>query len=402
MSVYRPKDKHGRFKSPYWHYDFKVTLPDGTHCRFSGSTGLRKKKQAQEFEDQRREDEILGTGPGRLTVNQACWKFWEELGKGYKGDNEKARHLETIRRLLGSNTRLTDLTTEDIADAIRARAAEPIIRMVRRAPKDPADHTLAPRTIGLPSGPTINRSFIKPLAALLRRAESHWNVPVNPRKFPWKDWLRTETIGKGRELAESEEARFWAAAARRPDYQPLLWFVANNGVRVGGALSMKKSLTNLERRETQILKKTKAAGEHWGTLSLSPAAVAVLDTEMRKSNGDEIWTYVVQRGRDRGLRVPITYAALRRATDTIFKRAGITGFRRHDLRHDFGSKLLRLTGNLKLVQNKLHHSSIAVTSAFYAHVQEAEIVSATELVERSRNATGNSATPLPKKASNAR
>ena len=32
------------------------------------------------------------------------------------------------------------------------------------------------------------------------------------------------------------------------------------------------------------------------------------------------------------------------------KRAGVSGFRFHDFRHDFASKLLHETGNLKLVQ----------------------------------------------------
>jgi site-specific recombinase XerC len=62
--------------------------------------------------------------------------------------------------------------------------------------------------------------------------------------------------------------------------------------------------------------------------------------------------------------VPITDAALRRTTDTALKHAGIRDFPRHDLRHDFGSKLLRATKNLKLPSEKLHHSSIGVTAKF--------------------------------------
>jgi site-specific recombinase XerD len=84
------------------------------------------------------------------------------------------------------------------------------------------------------------------------------------------------------------------------------------------------------------------------------------------------------------------------------RQAGIKGFRRHDLRHDFGSKLLRLTKNLKLVQEKLHHSSIVITAKFYAHVTEDEQVTGTEMVESSRNYTGSAAAPLKKTSGNAK
>jgi hypothetical protein len=329
---------------------------------------------------------LLGTGPGTLTVNEACWKYWNERGEELKSADDKALQLEHIRRLLGPETRLIDLTADLIGVAIRLRAAEPNIRMVRRNPDDTADHTLVPKIVGSLSGPTINRSFIRPLMALLNRAESHWQVPINPRRFPWKDWFYPESVPVIRELAASEEERFWSEL--RSDYYPLLWFIANNGLRVGGALSMRKTRTNLEGRETWVRRKTKAKGEHWAKLKLSADAIAVLSTEIAKWPGDEIWTYVVQRGKDQGKRVPITYPALRRVTDTAFKRANIRSFRRHDLRHDFASKLLRLTGNLKLVADKLHHTSIGVTSKFYAHINDDELVAGTELVEAIRNTPG--------------
>jgi integrase len=266
--------------------------------------------------------------------------------------------------------------------------------MVRRNPQDPSDRKLAPKQIRLVSGARVNRAFTKPLRALLRHAESHWDVPINSNRFPWKDWLFPEESRPGRELADTEEERLWSSI--RPDYHPLLWFIANNGLRVGGALSMRKSRTNLERRETEVLRKTKKRGEHWARVKLTPAAVAVIATEMSKWKGDEIWTYEIQKGSRRGERAPIRYVAMRRVTDTIFRRAGLKRFRGHDLRHDFGSKLLRQTKNLKLVQEALHHSSIHVTAQFYAHVQDEELVAGRESVESSRKYTGILPAPAKK------
>jgi integrase len=65
------------------------------------------------------------------------------------------------------------------------------------------------------------------------------------------------------------------------------------------------------------------------------------------------------------------------------KTAGVVGFRFHDFRHDFGTRLLRETGNLKLVQKALNHSDIKSTLR-YAHVLDSELVEAPERFAKSR------------------
>ena len=64
-------------------------------------------------------------------------------------------------------------------------------------------------------------------------------------------------------------------------------------------------------------------------------------------------------------------------------KAGIKDFRFHDFRHDFASKLLRETGNLKLVQRALNHADIKSTLR-YAHVLDEDIAAAVERVAKSR------------------
>ena len=61
----------------------------------------------------------------------------------------------------------------------------------------------------------------------------------------------------------------------------------------------------------------------------------------------------------------------------------MTGFRFHDFRHDFGTKLLRATGNLKLTQKAMNHRDIRTTLR-YAHVLDAEVAEALEAVQKSR------------------
>jgi integrase len=52
--------------------------------------------------------------------------------------------------------------------------------------------------------------------------------------------------------------------------------------------------------------------------------------------------------------------------------AGIDGFRFHDLRHTRGSRILRHTGNLAIVQKALAHRSIK-TSLRYAHASDDDV-----------------------------
>ena len=95
-----------------------------------------------------------------------------------------------------------------------------------------------------------------------------------------------------------------------------------------------------------------------------------------------MFTYQAQRTRDgrvKGERHPLTCSGVKIAWRRLRKRAGVTGFRFHDFRHDFASKLLRETGNLKLVQRALNHADLKTTTR-YAHVLDGEIAEAMERV----------------------
>src|SRR5262249_20270381 len=102
---------------------------------------------------------------------------------------------------------------------------------------------------------------------------------------------------------------------------------------------------------------------------------------------EHVFTYVAQRSRDgrlQGERRPLTYSGVKTAWRRLRKRSGVTGFRFHDFRHDLGTKLLRKTGNLKLVQRALNHSDLQTTTR-YAHVLDDEVAEALELVTEPPN-----------------
>ena len=95
-----------------------------------------------------------------------------------------------------------------------------------------------------------------------------------------------------------------------------------------------------------------------------------------------------QKGHAKGARLPITPSGLK----TLWRRSkrprdeGLSlpaDLRFHDLRHDFATKLLRETRNLKLVQRALHHSKIETTTR-YAHVLDEEVAAGMEAMSAKR------------------
>ena len=84
--------------------------------------------------------------------------------------------------------------------------------------------------------------------------------------------------------------------------------------------------------------------------------------------------------------------------DSASRRVRVTDFRFHDFRHDVGTKLLRQTGSLKLVQKALNHSDIKTTTR-YAHVLDEEVSDAMETLAKSQ--AGNKKSRRKSRSTNA-
>lgn len=349
MSVYRARRKDGSFKSPYWQFDFVLKV-NGEHRRFYGSTGEAKEKTAREWEA-REKIRLKSEGPlDHMTLAAGCFRYDREIGQHRASAGDLAKAFEHCCRLIGGARKLINLTTEDIATAVRRRSAE----------------THGKNKPRLVTGATVNRQIVEPMRRLMRRAHLVWKVSCDPLAIAWGDLKMKEGKGRIRELSTEEGGAFWNAV--RTDYRPLVWFLGNRGFRVRATLGMSKTSVDLTRGAANVWKK----GEGMMPMPLSLEQCAVIRAEGKKSPLPKIWTYIVQRGKAKGMRRPVTYPGLRRAINTTLKKAGIADFHIHDLRHDFASKLLRHTRNLALVQKALGHSDIASTIR-YAHVLSDEV-----------------------------
>ena len=90
------------------------------------------------------------------------------------------------------------------------------------------------------------------------------------------------------------------------------------------------------------------------------------------------------------------YANVRTSFDTALKRAEITNFRFHDLRHTFASHLVMLGIDLKSVQELLGHKSFEMTLR-YSHLSPSHKSRAVDVLDRNLVGKDTNRTPQAEK-----
>jgi integrase len=188
-----------------------------------------------------------------------------------------------------------------------------------------------------------------------------------------------------RELKADEAERLEEAA--RSDYEPFLNFARASGQRYKECLLLKWSDVDWDQR----LITTKGKGGRTIIIPITPSIATIL-WPLRGHHPERVFTYIAQRPRGnrvKGQRYPLTVNGAKSQWRRTRAKAAIENFRFHDFRHDVGTKLLRETGNLKLVQKALNHADLKTTTR-YAHVLDAEVAEALERVQKSRKKSRSS------------
>lgn len=360
MSIYRPKG------SPFYHFDFQWR-----GVRFHGSTKRTNRREAEVVEQAERDRAKQEATASRaastsLKVDDVAGRYWKEIGQHHAGSANTWRDVERLVEYFGSTKLLSEITDDDVAHLVAWRRGHRVIRAnKRKATRDP-----------LISNATVNRSTTEVLKKLFTRAKA-WGVRFD-REPNWRVHWLPEPQERVRELVGDEGDRL--EAATRADYGPFFRFARASGLRLRECL-LRWPEVDWDAR--QIRKAGKG-----GKLVAAPitSTIRAILWPLRGQNPEYVFTYVAQRtrnGRVKGQRYPLTYSGVKIAWRRLRKRAGVTGFRFHDFRHDLGSKLLRQTGNLKLVQKALNHADIK-TTVRYAHVMTDEVAAALEGLQESR------------------
>ncbi len=354
-------------KSPFWEYEFEFSITGQRH-RFGGSTKCTQRREAEKVEAEIRAARLAGLKAARseaatLSLGAVIKRYWEEVGQHHAGADNTQRDLMRLGEYFGVDRSLHDITDEDVTKLVGWRREQ----RVRRDPKAKLEDCplIAPAT--------VNRSTTEVLKKLFTRAKQNWGATF-AREPVWRNhWLK-EPRERVRELRPDEADKI--ADVMRDDYAPFFAFVHATGMRWAvEAMTLQWSEVNWKTR--QIVRQGKG-----GEDVVVPITTQVRDIlwPLQGHHPERVFTYVAQRTRDgriEGARYPLTRDGVKTRWRRMRRDAGIVGFRLHDFRHDFATKLLRATGDLKLTSKALNHASVATTEK-YAHVTGQDVAEALE------------------------
>ncbi len=363
MSVYKDR------RSPFYQYAFAIR-----RHRFHGSTKCASRREAEAVERDEKEKakrRVIAqqAASTSLLLDDVIDRYWTEVAQHQASANNTWIHLGRLIEFFGKDKLITEITDNDVARLVAWRRGNQGKKL---------GQLVAPGT--------VNNTTTKLLRRLFNCARDRWNVRFD--KTPnWQEHLLAEPDERVRELVGDEGERL--EAATREDYRPFFEFMKETGWRKQACYTLRWSEVNWS--AGQIIKQGK--GGRRITTPITTAVRAILEP-LQGHHSQFVFTYVAVRtnpktGKVKGRRYPITLDGVNKVWRSLRKKAGVGNFRLHDLRHDFASKLLRKTGNLKLVMRALGHTSLRTTTK-YAHVLDDEVAAALEAFSQDRRALRNS------------
>jgi integrase len=357
--------------APYYWYSFQIQ-----RRRFFGSTRCTARKEAERFEALERErakDLIKATqrAATSLALGDVAVRLWTDKAQYDATPDATFSNIERLVDYFGKTTLLTDIDHTKAKKLVAWRRGQ---RVARRK-----DQKNAP----LIANATVNRSTIAILRRLFMFAkEEGARFDDEPK---WSKLLLPEPDEHPRELQEHEADAL--DGAMREDYRPFFDFARASGMRLNECITLKWSQVNFGTRQiTRTGKRKLPIG-----LPITPTIREIL-FPLQGQHPEFVFTYIAQMtnkrlGRVKGERYPLTYTGTQTAWQRLRADAGVQDFRFHDFRHDFGSKLLRETGNIRLVQKALNHRDIRSTTR-YAHVLDQDVADGMERVAQRRKTLG--------------
>ncbi|MCC8964502.1 site-specific integrase [Bradyrhizobium sp. Pear76] len=366
MSVYRDK------RSPYYQFDFQIN-----GHRFHGSTKCTSRKDALKFEaaEQERARKLIkaaSRAKASLAIDDVADRLWNDQAQYDAEPKATETNLARLIDYFGEAKSLTDIDHKAAKELVAWRRGHRVSRRGKRTKKE--DEALP-----LISNATVNRSATKVLQRLFAFAKAEGALfEAEPK---WDELILPEPEERVREL-KSEEADA-IDEAMRDDYGPFFGFVRASGMRLKECVTLRWSEVNFGSK--QIVRTGK--GGRRVVFPITPAVREIL-FPLQGQHTEFVFTYLAvygnkRLGRVRGQRYPLSYNGAKSAWQIVRTRAGVKDFRFHDFRHDFGTKLLRDSGNLKLVQKALNHRDIKSTLR-YAHVLDEDVAAAVERLAKSR------------------
>lgn len=350
---FRPKN------SRFWHYDFQIG-----GRRFHGSCGTEDFQAAKAVEAQARVDakKAEAIPKGVFTLSEALGTYYNDVAAHQPSARTAISQGKALVSTIDPKTKLTDLTMAMIQRHVSTRRAQ------------------------VANG-TVNREL-----QLLGRALRHM-ARIHGAKVAELDLRAVETKEpeeRVRELSHDEQARLFEHL--RPDLHPLVTIALMTGARLGAIADLRWSDIDLDaglmtfREKGDRLHRFPINAEMRAFLSGLPRADSL-------PHARYVVTYVNGRTKEPRRHKITPSGGIMAEFNRALAAAGIEDFRFHDLRHTFATRMLRKTGNLKLVSRLLGHTTIETTMR-YAHVLDSDLRDGLE----GYSVTGSVPKEIPKQA----
>jgi integrase len=183
-----------------------------------------------------------------------------------------------------------------------------------------------------------------------------------------KEKARARHSGNVYSLARGRETR--PEITGYADYlSPLVLLVMSTGLRRNEALSLRWDQVHLGSNPRVTVTASYAKSNKTRRVPLNSEALAVLKKWKKQGSGTG-WVFA---NMVTGHRIQ----KLRRSWPNLLVKADIQGFRFHDLRHDFASRLVMAGVDLPMIRDLLGHASITMTEK-YSHVAPVALRQAVE------------------------
>ena len=293
----------------------------------------------------------------RTHAQQWARSVESDLDKGIVVDRRTAQRL-SLAEVLERYRREVTPTKRGSADEnlrLKAMAQRPFARIKMSALTSSQLAAYRDERLKVVSGATVNREF-SVLSHAIDTARREWDVylPTNPCTL-----VRRPPQGRPRDrrLQGDEEKRLLAACrgARNKWLSHFVALAIETGMRRGELLGLLWDNVDLERR-TAFLPVTKN-GDSRG-VPLSSRAVEVLRALPSSTNGRVFGE--------------LTREALKQSFNRAARRAGITGLRVHDLRHEATSRFFEKGLNVMEVASVTGHKTLQMLKR-YTHLSVTDL-----------------------------
>jgi len=210
-----------------------------------------------------------------------------------------------------------------------------------------------------------------------------WGIcSINPvkkvRLFPENGNL------KDRILAPEEEARLLEAS---PDYlRPILVVALNTGMRRGEILKLEWANVDLQRRQI-LVTGTKSGKDR--IIPINSDLFPVLE-DLKKQNGTHGYVFPNPK-------TGKSLQDIKHAFEKACAKAEVKGFRFHDCRHTFGTRLVHRGVDLITVKDLLGHSTVKVTERYTHSTPDSKRTAVEVLTVRPQNCEETVHEPSTKK-----